>query len=285
MNDRNKRLILICSIGLLIIGVFLFVKGNSGNGSNENSTSVVNQIDTGKEKTYVATESAIGEEEEGETDPDPGTSEKKKDKGKEENREKNDTKKKSSDQKTSSDKTDEVHPGNSSGSEKKKAANAGKTKTESKNDKKTDPTAASQSAEPASQTAVPQPEEEKRSECTLTITCQQVFSHMDKLSESAKKVIPADGVILQGNYEIQQGDTVFDVLKRACAEKNVMLDFVYTPIYSTYYIRGIHNLYEFDCGDESGWMYSVNGMEPGYGCSQYKLSKGDNIIFYYTCER
>lgn len=286
MNDRNKRLILICSIGLLIIGVFLFVKGNTGNGSNEKSTSVVNEIETGKEKTYAATESAIGEEEEGEPDTDSRTSEKKKEKGKEENgKEENETKKKSSHQKASSNKTDEADTGNNSKSEKKKAANVGETKTESKNNKKPDPTAASQSAEPVSQTATPEPEEEKRSECTLTVTCQQVFSHMDKLSESAKKVVPADGMILQGNYSIQKGDTVFDVLKRACAEKSVLLDYVYTPVYSTYYIRGIHNLYEFDCGDESGWMYSVNGTVPNYGCSQYELSKGDNIIFYYTCER
>lgn len=127
--------------------------------------------------------------------------------------------------------------------------------------------------------------QEQKNECSLTVTCSEVFSHMDKLSESASRVIPPGGMILQGNYEYKQGDTAFDVLKRACAEKKIHLDYVFTPIFGTYYIRGIHNLYEFECGDESGWMYLVNGKEPGVGCSQYKVSKGDWLRFEYTCEK
>ena len=107
---------------------------------------------------------------------------------------------------------------------------------------------------------------------------------MDKLSESAKKVIPKDGMILKGTFTFEEGETVFDVLKRVCKEREIHLDYVFTPLYSTYYIKGIHNLYEFDCGDESGWMYSVNGKDPGNGCNKYKLEKGDQVIFNYTCE-
>lgn len=125
---------------------------------------------------------------------------------------------------------------------------------------------------------------QEKKECSLTITCQEVFSHMDKLSESAKKVIPKDGIILKGNFIFEEGETVFDVLKRVCKEREIHLDYVFTPLYSTYYIKGIHNLYEFDCGDESGWMYSVNGKEPGNGCNKYKLEKGDQVVFNYTCE-
>ena len=53
-------------------------------------------------------------------------------------------------------------------------------------------------------------------------------------------------------------------------------------IYS-YYVEGINNLYEFDCGEQSGWMYAVNGWYPNYGCSAYTLSDGDVIGWAYTC--
>ena len=43
------------------------------------------------------------------------------------------------------------------------------------------------------------------------------------------------------------------------------------------YIEGINNLYEFDCGEQSGWMYSVNGWFPNYGCSRYQLKDGDVV--------
>ena len=58
----------------------------------------------------------------------------------------------------------------------------------------------------------------------------------------------------------------------------------FTPMYNSYYIKGINNLYEFDCGDGSGWMYRVNGWYPNYGVSRYALRDGDVIEFRYTCE-
>ena len=53
--------------------------------------------------------------------------------------------------------------------------------------------------------------------------------------------------------------------------------------YNSAYIEGIHNLYEFDCGQLSGWIYKVNGWSPNYGCSRYDLADGDVIEWQYTC--
>ena len=39
-----------------------------------------------------------------------------------------------------------------------------------------------------------------------------------------------------------------------------------------------------DCGGSSGWMYSVNGWFPNYGCSQYVLQPGDVLCLLYTCD-
>ena len=62
------------------------------------------------------------------------------------------------------------------------------------------------------------------------------------------------------------------------------LEFENTPIYNSAYIEGIGNLYEFDCGELSGWMYQVNGWFPNYGCSRYQLKEGDQVQWVYTCD-
>ena len=54
-------------------------------------------------------------------------------------------------------------------------------------------------------------------------------------------------------------------------------------MYNSVYIRGISNLYEHDCGELSGWIYTVNEKVPKIGCSQYILKNGDRIAFIYTC--
>ena len=53
---------------------------------------------------------------------------------------------------------------------------------------------------------------------------------------------------------------------------------------NTILVEGINQLYEFDCGELSGWMYSVNSWFPNYGCSQYEVSDGDMIEWRYTCD-
>ena len=83
--------------------------------------------------------------------------------------------------------------------------------------------------------------------------------------------------------EITAGETVFDVLKRACSAYGIQLEYSWSPMYNTYYVEGINNLYEFDCGSESGWMYKVDGWFPNYGCSAYTLSGGESIVWCYTC--
>ena len=57
-----------------------------------------------------------------------------------------------------------------------------------------------------------------------------------------------------------------------------------TPIYNSAYIEGIANLYEFDVGNESGWMFRVNDWFPNYGCSRYVLKDGDTVEWVYTCD-
>ena len=108
--------------------------------------------------------------------------------------------------------------------------------------------------------------------------------NMDNLKEGKNKYVPSNGVILSSStVQFVEGETVFDVLKRACSYAGIQLEYSYTPLYESYYIEGINNLYEFDCGEQSGWMYKVNGWFPNYGCSSYELKAGDVIVWCYTC--
>ena len=81
-----------------------------------------------------------------------------------------------------------------------------------------------------------------------------------------------------------EGESVFDVLLREMQKNKIHMEFVMTPIYNSNYVEGINNLYEFDCGELSGWMYRVNGWFPNYGCSRYVLEDGDVIEWIYTCD-
>ncbi|WP_302654251.1 DUF4430 domain-containing protein [uncultured Clostridium sp.] len=120
---------------------------------------------------------------------------------------------------------------------------------------------------------------------TISITCHTILNNLDKVSDNKKGIIPSNGVILsQKQVEINDGDTVFDVLLRETRKQRIHMDFVESPVYGSAYIKGINNIYEFDAGELSGWMYSVNGVFPNYGCSIYNLNDGDVIQWMYTCD-
>ena len=126
---------------------------------------------------------------------------------------------------------------------------------------------------------------DKELSCTLSIRCDSLLNNLENLEKGKVPLVPEDGVILA---EIQvpfyEGESVFNVLQRETKKNKIHLEFVNTPIYNSAYIEGIYNLYEFDCGSLSGWMYSVNEWFPNYGSSRYQLADGDTIVFHYTCD-
>ena len=126
---------------------------------------------------------------------------------------------------------------------------------------------------------------EKALTCTISIDCKTILDNLDDLRASKADYVPADGWILyKSTVEFEQGDTVFDVLKRVTKAAGIQMESKWTPMYNSYYVEGINQLYEFDCGEQSGWMYSVNGWYPNYGCSSYELKDGDKIEWRYTCD-
>lgn len=139
--------------------------------------------------------------------------------------------------------------------------------------------------------------ESKQLICTVEIACDTILENSSKLKPEKKPFVPKNGKIINSvSVSVPKGSTVFDVIKKSCEEntcsdnciyckKNgVHFDYVYTPGYDSYYIRGVHQIYEKDCGTQSGWMYCVNDVFPNFGCNKYKVKNGDVIRLLYTCD-
>lgn len=126
--------------------------------------------------------------------------------------------------------------------------------------------------------------EKPKNEVSFEIESKKILKKKELWKNGLDEVIPASGIYYSGRCSFEKGESVYDLLKRITKENNIALDSEYTPLYGTYYVKGIGGLYEFDCGSESGWMYSVNGKTPNVGASNYQVSNGDVIVFYYVCE-
>lgn len=84
------------------------------------------------------------------------------------------------------------------------------------------------------------------------------------------------------SVEADTTETVWDVLQRVAKSKDIELDAFYSEQYGTYYIRGVNGLSEKDNGENSGWMYTVNGKHPEVGVSARFVNENDQIILHYT---
>ena len=121
--------------------------------------------------------------------------------------------------------------------------------------------------------------------CTLEIRCDTLLENLDKLTDGKAALVPEDGTLLPvTEVEFTGGNSVFDVFRQTLKNEKIHFEYVDASAYDSIYIEGIGNLYEFDCGSQSGWMYSVNGVYPGLGCSGYTLADGDVIVFSYTMD-
>lgn len=149
--------------------------------------------------------------------------------------------------------------------------------------------------EAETQQAEPETAEKSAPVCFVTIDCKNIKNNLSSLKKGKKAFVPQSGYILKdARVPFEEGESAFDALKRACKENvctdnceycqkgGIQLEFSFTPAYKSYYVEGIHQLYEKDCGSFSGWMFSVNGKFSDASSSEYLLKAGDKITFAYT---
>lgn len=79
-----------------------------------------------------------------------------------------------------------------------------------------------------------------------------------------------------GTFTFNKGATAYDALCALGLSVNA-----HGSSYGTY-VAAIGGLAEKEHGGMSGWMYSVNGAKPNMACSNYVLSNGDSVVWYYV---
>lgn len=119
----------------------------------------------------------------------------------------------------------------------------------------------------------------------LSVSVKTLLDKKDKMNSEKWDLVPKDGWIFTAQkVEFFEGESAFNVLLREMKKNKIHMEFIMTPLYNSNYIQGIGNLYEFDCGELSGWMYAVNKQSPNFGSSNYTLKDGDIVELLYTCD-
>ena len=150
----------------------------------------------------------------------------------------------------------------------------GTGKTEQHKQEETKPSAPEPEPTPTpTPTPEPGPEPEPAAATvSLYISCANAVGLQDGL--------PAGGAMLSTTVAISEGDTVMDVLKRACRDAGLAVSAGGSYVSS---IGGLSDRID-RAHPSSGWMYCVDGWFPNYGCNSYTLSGGESIEWLYTLD-
>ncbi len=82
--------------------------------------------------------------------------------------------------------------------------------------------------------------------------------------------------------KVEEGDTVLDLLLRITREKQMHMS--HRGRGKAGYVEAIDNLYEFDQGPGSGWMFSINGEFPSRSAGGWPVEPNDTITWWYTLD-
>jgi len=149
-------------------------------------------------------------------------------------------------------------------------------------------TASTDGSEPNSDPVDPEDQEVNEDvllTATLTIRVDTLVANMDLLDSSKHFLVPSDGVIMATRtVYFSEGESVYDVLRRETRASGIHMVSRHVPAFNSAYVEAINNLFEFDGGPLSGWMYRVNGWFPNFGASRYVLEQGDVIEWLYTVD-
>jgi len=120
---------------------------------------------------------------------------------------------------------------------------------------------------------------------SLTVRVDTLVEDINRLDKEKRELVPPGGVIFPiTDVTAYEDESVFNVLQREMRRAGIHMAFRNTPIYNSAYILALNNIYEFDAGELSGWIYSVNGDFPNFGSSRYTLKPGDAIEWHFTCD-
>ena len=82
--------------------------------------------------------------------------------------------------------------------------------------------------------------------------------------------------------EYRENTSVADLTAEAGRIKSIPV--VFAGMGTMRYVRGINNLFEFDHGAGSGWLYAINKEFMGVGIGNFIVSPGDRVSWHYTLD-
>lgn len=98
--------------------------------------------------------------------------------------------------------------------------------------------------------------------------CNNSYTYKDNSSKYT--------AFVEKTIEQEKGKTVYDATVKALGESGVAYED------RNGYIASIGDFSEFDHGQNSGWMFLVNGKHKNAGCKDIALEKNTTIIWFYT---
>ena len=274
MNKKKISIVAVSAVVIVSLGLgfnSIFKKANTLETDNNDTVVSDQSIETGDE---LNTEEAKVDK----------TETKKENKENKKNKDTTDSSSNSNENSSKSTKTDATETKKPNNDKVEKTDNSSE-KPKPSNNEKPKPGNSSEKPKPSnnekpkpSNNEKPKP---KNKTVTIAISCKTAINNgLNK--KPGFSHLPSNGIILQNmKVEFNEGDTVFDILVKITRKKGIHME--YRGSGSNTYIEGINNLYEFDGGSNSGWMYSVNGVYPNYGVGAYKVKSSDVIKFNYTC--
>ncbi|NGP44473.1 DUF4430 domain-containing protein [Bacillaceae bacterium SIJ1] len=133
------------------------------------------------------------------------------------------------------------------------------------------------------------PSSEERAEPPLVSAPEQKASEPDPQPEASEQKQTTVSLTIQGvdasilsahEVAIDEGDTVLDILITQAKEERIPIEYEGAGPFA--YVQGIQNVYEFDHGPQSGWIYRVNGKLASKSAGAYEVREGDVIEWVYT---
>ncbi|WP_207671295.1 DUF4430 domain-containing protein [Paenibacillus cymbidii] len=89
-------------------------------------------------------------------------------------------------------------------------------------------------------------------------------------------------ILKETSVPVKGETTVLAVLSEATRARKLQME--YSGKGAMAYVKGIDNLYEYDRGAKSGWLFRVNDVFAGKGAGTYEVKAGDRIEWLYTLD-
>jgi hypothetical protein len=138
------------------------------------------------------------------------------------------------------------------------------------------------SSKPSTSTTKPSTTTPKESGSSAPAKTPSVSTPQPQASTATLSITGDSNILGATAVPVEAGESALDLLKRVTRSKGIPMEYQGSSGFA--YVEGIDNLYEFDEGPTSGWMFKVNGNFPNMSAGAYKVQVGDRIDWLYTTD-